>query len=65
MAPYKKKLDACKHDLLNLKRIRNRIQITKQCLAEMTSPIPEHVYGKYIKRIKELTLQANKDLLDI
>ena len=65
MAPYEKKLDACKHDLPNLKRIRNRIQITKQYLAEMTSTTQKHMYGKYIKRIQELTLQATTDLLDI
>ena len=56
------KLDVCKYKLLNLKKIHERIQITKQRLAEMTSPTQEHVYEKYIKRIEELTLQANKDL---
>ena len=29
------------------------------------SPIQEHIYGKYIKKIQELTLQPNTDLLDI
>ena len=70
MAPYKKRLDVHKHELSDLRsRILQRIQITTQHLTEMKSPIQsplqEHIYGEYIKRIKELTLEANTDLLDI
>ena len=32
---------------------------------DITLPIQEHIYVKNIKRIQELTLQANKDILDI
>ena len=70
MTPYKKKLDVYRYELPDLRsRIRNRIYIVKQRLTEMTSPIQsplhEHIYREYIKRIKELTLEANIDLLDI
>ena len=32
---------------------------------EITLPIQGHIYVKNVKRIQELTLQANTDLLDI
>ena len=70
MAPYKKKLDNYKYELSDLiNRIHKRIRIIKQPLTEMTSPVQspthEHVYGEYIKRIQELTQEANIDISDI
>ena len=70
MAPYTEKLDSHKYELPDLLgRIYDRIDITKQCLAGMTEPIQspfqEHTYGEYIRRIKELILEANTDISDI
>ena len=56
------KLDFCNYELPNLKRIHERIQTTKQRLADMTSPTQDHVYEKYIKRIKELTTGKQRSL---
>ena len=70
MAPYKEKLDIYRYELPDLeRRIHNRIIVTKELLSEMTSPVKstvqEHIYREYLKRIEELTAQANTDLLDI
>ena len=70
MAPYKKKLDIYRYELPDLRsRIHYRIIITKRCLTELTSPIQnpiqEHIHREYIKRIQELTQQANTDISDI
>ena len=59
-----------RYDLPDLRRrINNRITTTRRCLAEITSPfkspIQKHMHGEYIKRIQELTQQANKDISDI
>ena len=69
-APYQEKNSNQRYDLPDLRRrINNRITTTKRCLAEITSPvkspIQEHIHGEYIKRIQELTQQANEDISDI
>ena len=50
-------------------RLCSRIHTTKFLLTEMTTPVQsppqEIIYEGYIKRINELTLEANTDLLDI
>ena len=66
MEPYTKKLDT-KYELSDLVgRISERIYITEQCLATMTSPaqskFQEYTHGEYIKRIMELTSEAFTDL---
>ena len=63
-------LDANMSKLPGLRsRLRSRIYTTKYLLTEMTTPIQsppqELVHEGYIKRINELTLEANTDLLDI
>ena len=70
MAPYGEKLDIYRYELPDLRsRINNRITTTKRCLVEITSPVKSpiqaHIHGEYIKRIQELTQQANKDISDI
>ena len=70
MAPYGEKLNIYWYELPDLRsRINNRITTTKRCLTEITSPvqnpIQEHIHREYIKRIQELTQQANTDISDI
>ena len=70
MELYTKKLDTYKFELPDLlNRIFNRVHITEQCLVAMVSPIQSpfqaYTHGEYVKRIKELALEANTDILDI
>ena len=50
-------------------RVLGRIRIMKQYLANMTPPIQNppqaYEYVEYIRRIKNLTLEANTDTLDV
>ena len=69
-APYKDKLGIYRYELPDLEsRIHNRIIVTKELLSEMASPVKstvqEHIYRECLKRVEELTTQANIDLQDI
>ena len=53
-------------ELLDLgEAVSSRIRDMKQCLTDITLPVQMHIHVKNIKRIQELTSQANTDIKDI
>ena len=72
MSPHIKKLDIFTYALEDLRnRISVKLSITEGLLTELTSPIQiqnlpqELAYEGYIKKSRELTQEANLDILDI